>query len=312
MKTFIQATEIWAPARDRSVLEFHAGLFGPHHAFRAATQKMCFGYDEGLPGKAWASRHPIILNDLQNPLFRRRDAARNAELTCGIAIPVFAGDILLAVLVFLCSDDEEHVGAIELWHNDPALSAEMDRVDGYFGIAESFQWVAQHTPIARGVGLPGSAWQSGMPEIMNDPGYATRFVRRDGSRNLGIHKALGLPSPYEDGQNYVIAFLSALGTPIARRFEIWAPNDTGTALHFQSGQCDSETDLEQDYEGAAFERGIGLLGTIWQTGMPAVDEFIASEGSAVGASALKAGLSSMAAVPLLDAGRVKAVVAMYF
>ncbi len=99
---------------------------------------MCFGYDEGLPGKAWASRHPIILNDLQNPLFRRRDAARTAELTCGVAIPVFAGDILLAVLVFLCGDDEDHVGAIELWHNDPAHSAEMGMVDGYFGIAESF------------------------------------------------------------------------------------------------------------------------------------------------------------------------------
>jgi hypothetical protein len=312
MKTFIQATEIWAPARDRSILEFHAGLFGPHHAFRAATQKMCFGYDEGLPGKAWASRHPIILNDLQNPLFRRRDAARSAELTCGVAIPIFAGDILLAVLVFLCGDDEDHVGAIELWHNDPAQSADMGMVDGYFGIAESFQWVAQHTRFTRGFGLPGTVWQSGMPEIMNDLGYANRFVRRDDARRVGINKGLGLPSPYEDGQNYMVAFLSALGTPIARRFEIWVPNEAGTALRFQSGQCDNTSDLASDYEGAMFERGCGLLGTVWYTGMPAVDEFISSEGSAVGESALKAGLASMAAVPVLDAGRIKAVVTMYF
>ncbi|MDB5888962.1 MAG: hypothetical protein JWM03_1834 [Rhodocyclales bacterium] len=312
MKTFIQATEIWAPSRDRSMLEFHAGLFGTHHDFRAVTQKMCFGYDEGLPGKAWALRHPIILNNLQNPLFRRRDVARTAELTCGVAIPVFAGDILLAVLVFFCGDDEDRVGAIELWHNDPAQSAEMGMVDGYFGFAESFQWVAQHTRFARGFGLPGTVWQSGMPEIMNDLGHANRFVRRDDARRVGINKGLGLPSPYEDGQNYVVAFLSALGTPIARRFEIWVPDQAGTGLRFQTGQCDNTPDLASDYDKAVFERGVGLLGTVLHTGMPAVDEFIASEGSVVGASALKAGLASMAAVPLLQAGRIKAVVAMYF
>ena len=65
--------------------------------------------------------------------------ARSAsKLTRGVAIPIFAGDILLAVLVFLCGDDEDHVGAIELWHNDPAQSADMGMVDGYFGIAEEF------------------------------------------------------------------------------------------------------------------------------------------------------------------------------
>ena len=35
---------------------------------------MCFGYDEGLPGKAWAARHPILLKDLQQPYFRRAEA----------------------------------------------------------------------------------------------------------------------------------------------------------------------------------------------------------------------------------------------
>jgi hypothetical protein len=312
MKTFIQATEIWAPSRDRSVLQYHAGLFGPHHAFRAVTQKMCFGYDEGLPGKAWASRHPIVLNDLQNPLFRRRDAARNAELTCGVAIPVFAGDILLAVLVFFCGDDEDHVGAIELWHNDPGQSAEMGLEDGYFGIAESFKWVAQHTRFARGFGLPGAVWKSGMPEIMEDLGHANRFVRRDDARRVGINKGLGIPSSYAEGHNYVVAFLSALGTPIARRFEIWVPDQARTALRFETGQCDSTPDLASDYQGVTFERGNGLLGNVWHTGLPAVDEFIASEGSAVGASALKANLFSMAAIPVLEAGHIKAVVAMYF
>jgi hypothetical protein len=29
-----------------------------------------------------------------------------------------------------CGDDEKHVGAIELWHNDPEKSHEMGLVDG--------------------------------------------------------------------------------------------------------------------------------------------------------------------------------------
>ena len=37
---------------------------------------MCFGLDEGLPGKAWAERRPIVLEDLQEaalgtPIARR-------------------------------------------------------------------------------------------------------------------------------------------------------------------------------------------------------------------------------------------------
>jgi hypothetical protein len=312
MKTFIQVTEIWAPSRDRNILEYHAGLFGPHHAFRTVTQKMCFGYDQGLPGKAWATRRPVILNDLQDPLFRRSEAASKAGLTCGIAIPVFAGDMLLAVLVFFCGDDDDHVGAIELWHNDPAQSSDMGLADGYFGIAESFRWVAQHTRFASGFGLPGAVWKSGMPEIMDDLGHANRFVRHDDARRVGINKGLGIPSPYADGQNHVITFLSALGTPLARRFEIWVPNEQATALRFDTGQCDSAADLASEYRGVVFERGGGLLGKVWHTGLPVVDESIAGEGSAVGASALKANLSSMVALPVLDAGRIKAVVAMYF
>ena len=45
----------------------------------------------------------------------------------------------------------------------------------------------------RGFGLPGLAWKSGMPEILDDLGQSTRFVRRDDARQLGITKGLALP-----------------------------------------------------------------------------------------------------------------------
>lgn len=312
MKTFIQVTEIWTPNRDRTLLEFHDGLYGDHPGFGNASRKMCFGYDEGLPGHAWAERRPVILQDLQHSYFMRAEAARKSGLTCGVAIPVFAGEFLLAVLVFFCGDDADHVGAIELWHNNPAKSSSMGLVEGYFGIAESFRFTAQNTQMMRGFGLPGMVWESGMPEILEDLGHSKRFVRRDDARKVGINKGLGIPSMALPGQHYVMTFLSALGTPIARRFEIWVPDQLGAALKFRKGECDRNPRFAEDYAGLGVQRDIGLLGRVWTSGVPAVSASIADEISPVGTSARKAELASMVAIPVLDAGRTKAIVAMYF
>lgn len=312
MKTFIRVCEIWVPSRDRTVLEFQGGLYGPLKHFRAASERMCFGYDEGLPGKAWLARHPIILKDLQHSYFKRAQSAGDAGLTCAVAIPVFAGDYLLAVVVLFCGDDEDHVGAIELWHNDPARSHDMSLVDGYYGIADSFEYLSHHTQFRPGFGLPGLVWNSGMPEVMADLCNAEQFLRKDDARKVGLTKGLGLPSLYAPGQNYVLTFLSALGTPIARRFEVWVPDATREALIFHSGHCDATPDLGRAYAAARVHPGDSLIGVAWLSGIPTVSEAVAECGSAAGLSAREAGLEAALALPVLDQGRLKAVVAFYF
>lgn len=312
MKTFIQVTEIWTPTRDRSILEFHDGWYGEHQSFGIVSRKMCFGYGEGLPGKAWAERRPVIFTDLQNAYFLRAEAARRAGLNCGVALPVFAGDFLLAVLVFFCAADEQHVGAIELWHNNAADGAELKLEDGYFGIAESFKTVAQNTRFARGSGLPGLVWDSGMPQIMEDLGHSGLFVRSDDARRIGINKGLGLPSPYAPGQNYAMTFLSALGTPIARRFEIWVPKADGSALVFKNGECDRKPGYGTALAAVELAPGASALSKSWTSGLPVLSEHIASESSPVGTSAKAAELDSVVAIPLLQDGRVTAITAMYF
>lgn len=311
-QTFIQVTEIWVPSRDRSILEHLGGIYGPHHGFRLAAQNTCFGYDQGLPGRAWALRRPVVLRDLQHSYFRRAEAAQRAGLTCGVALPIFAGDYLLAVVSFFCGSDDDHVGAIELWHHDAEGSSEMRFVDGYFGIAESFEFSARHTTFMRGFGIPGLVWQSGMPLVMNDLGHTQRFLRRDDARRVGINKGLGLPSPYRAGHDYVLTFLSALGTPIARRFEIWVPDERHASLVFQDGLCDIDPQLSARYAALRLEAGWGLLGNVLLTGLPAVSEHIGSEQTPIGSSAAEAGLSALAALPVLENGRLKAVVGLYF
>ena len=119
MKTFIRVVELWVPDRTRTKLEFGGCLCSAEYSeFKAVSENALFAYDEGLPGKAWASGHPVILTKFANSYFKRTDEAVEAGLTCGVALPVFAGEFLMAVMVLFCGDDEKHVGAIELWHND--------------------------------------------------------------------------------------------------------------------------------------------------------------------------------------------------
>jgi hypothetical protein len=120
-------------------------------------------------------------------------------LTCGVALPVFAGEFLMAVMVLFCGDDEKHVGAIELWHNDPEVSHEMGLVDGYYGTADMFEFNSRHTKFPAGFGLPGRAWKAGMPLDHQGPAQRQEFSALGGSerdrdqlrRRHSLHDAAG-------------------------------------------------------------------------------------------------------------------------
>lgn len=309
MNTFVRVCEIWVPSKYRTELEFHSGLYGELQQFRVASERMCFGYDEGLPGKAWAERHPIVLKDLQHSYFKRAEAARQAGLTCGIAIPVFAGDYLLAVVVLYCGDDEEYFGAIELWH--AAGGGDLALVDGYYGAAADFEAASRLATFGPGAGLPGKAWQTGMPEVMSELWYDQRFRRRGEGQALGLSKGLAIPL-LQEGDTYVMTFLSALGSPVARRFEIWAPDAGHEAMLFAGGECDLNKAFPQDYANALVRRGEGPIGRVWASGLPEAFESLAQDQTAIGRSARKAGLAAMLAMPVLEKRRLKAVVALYF
>jgi len=75
MNTLIQATEIWVPDAEGSLLEFGDGLYASAVEFGAISRSMCFGRAEGLPGRVWDEARPILLTDLQGGHFRRAAAA---------------------------------------------------------------------------------------------------------------------------------------------------------------------------------------------------------------------------------------------
>ena len=294
MKTFIRVIEYWVPSDDRSLLEFGGGLFGPATRFAAATRDLCFGRGEGLPGQAWDAGRPIVLKDLEGSYFRRAAAARAEGLTCGIAMPIYKGKDLSSVVVIFCGDDAEHAGAIELWGNDPAESKDMNLVDGYYGsTGDTFEFISRSISFRRGNGLPGMAWERQTPVFLPDLGKGSGFLRADGAVKVGINRGFAIPCSTLDGSNFVMAFLSALATPLARRVEVWKPDAGGTQLHRSFGFSEVEGELTAADTTAIYGTAAGALGQAFASGRPFVVE-------------------PMIAIPMAPQGHVTAVMALHF
>ncbi len=311
--TFIRVVEIWLPDAQHTLLEFGGGLYGKATRFGAKSRQMCFGRGEGLPGRAWDEGRPIVLNQFEGSGFRRTELAHEEGLTSGIALPVFSGQTLKAVLVIFCGDDAQHAGAIELWRNDPAASRDMTLDDGYYGRTEdAFEFISRRTSFRKGVGLPGMAWEAGLPVFLADLGKGGRFLRSDSAQKVGINRGFAFPCASRGPDSYVLAFLSALATPIVRRLEIWQPTTGGAQLQLAEGFCEMQGELKPGSVAGGIGPGQGLLGAVWADAVPRVSEQATAEPGPPGAAAQAAGLASLAALPVLHEGRVVAVVGWYF
>jgi hypothetical protein len=315
MNTLIKAVEVWLPTPDRSLLEFGGGLFGSATGFGASSRAMCFGRGEGLPGRAWFDARPIVLKQLEGSYFRRADAAREAGYTCAIAVPVFVVEQLNAVVVFFCggtnSEDNAHDGAVELWRNNARVTTDMTLVDGYFGTeaAESFEPVTRDTYLPRGSGLPGMAWQKGAAVLIDDLGQTAKFMRADSAAEAGINRGLAFPCSSSSNDAYVLALLSTTQTPIAKRIECWAPDESRHGLQRVFGFCETEGALRASDGGTVLA---GAIGKAFASGVPVVNEAAGTEPGSVGSAATAAGLASLIALPVVSEGEVSEVVALYF
>jgi hypothetical protein len=312
MKTFIRAVEIWIPNKD-GLLEFGEARYERGlEEFREISELAVFAHGEGLPGMAWAARHPIILTDLVDSYFRRADEARMLGLSCAVAIPIFAGDVLKAVVgLFFGRDVDDAVGAIELWHNEADHSHELSLVDGYYGAADAFAFNSRQMKFPRGYGLPGRAWKADAPIVIAGLGESPQFLRARDAAESGIGFALAIPYTPNDKSTWIITFLSSFDTPFARRFEIWKTAAAGDCLTFDSGYCAGGADLAKIFAGQAVKKGEGCLGGCLATGMPAVIGNLGQDKCGPAAAATKAGLKEAVVLPVFRGTELQSVIAMY-
>lgn len=270
-KTFIRTLEFWVPDASGSLLEFGGGLFGDCKRFESATRQLCFGRGEGLPGQAWDAGHPIMLTSLQAPAFRRAAAAQAEGLTCAIALPVFVAERLTAVVVFFCGGDQDHAGAIELWHNAPQDGVDMNLREGYYGsTGDTFEFLSRCTSFRVGTGLPGRTWQRQGPVYLPDLGRGSGFLRADSAVKVGINRGFALPCGCADGGNYVLAMLSALATPIAQRVDVWEPDALQSHLEYSFGFSeDGTTQATSSREKLPLTSSV--IGQVYSQGVPVLD-----------------------------------------
>ncbi len=304
MPYFIKAAEAWLPDLSGQHLVLASATYSELQgealsAFQSESEESRFRINEGLPGKTWAARRPLIWTDLNTNHFKRREVANIAGLVCGASIPVFAGEFMLGIIVLFFADSDASNGAVEVWQNRDYYDRELRLVDGYYGELSNFEFISRHLTIMKGRGLPGLAWESSAPVIMTQLGEANGFLRARNAAESGITSGLAIPFFYTDRDVQALVLLSTQQTPIAKRFEIWAPDQSELYLLFQDGVCAEGSDLQATYRGAAFDRGDSALGHTWLTGRPMV------ESSSVSTEAV-------VYIPLLMSGALQSIVKLVF
>lgn len=297
---FIRVVEIWTPNESGEVLTLNDALYGELEAFGKLSAKTTFVYGEGLPGSAWKEKRPVVLKDFNETTFLRAGAARKVGLTSGVAIPIFDGKELNAVLVMLCGDRAEAKGAIEVWQDDH-LSG-MGLVDGFYGDMERFEWLSRHIRFPRGSGLPGEVWENGKAKVIGNLSDSTSFMRANNAVAAGITTGIGIPfySPDDEKEiTFVLSFLSADNTPLARRFEVWEEEDNGK-LKFSTGIDQRRDTIEASDTKQSINIGEGSIGQALEQGIPLVSENLENDD-----------FSSLLAIPILRPGQPDSVVAFY-
>ena len=311
-RAFVRATEVWTLDQSTNRLTLASAFHGSMTGFAQVSDQESFGMGEGLPGRAWQFRAPVMLKGFRDSYFRRTEAAEREGLTVGLAIPVFShrGE-LMGVVVFLCGDDAEHVGAIEIWHGGDESGDTMGLVDGYFGTAAHFEWISKRTRFPRGMGLPGQIWASGRPQLMHDLGNSRRFIRSESAEKAGLTFGIAFPVTSHSTGTTVLTLLSARGTPIARRFEIWSVLDRRW-MKFRDGVCELEgTPSGHDAE-LLVRDGDCVLTRVAATGVPEVVADLSGSTDILERAAARAGFRSLVALPVHGSDGLSDVVAWYF
>lgn len=299
---FIRVVEIWRPDPDKGGLVLADGAYGGLDEFQKASADTVFPYGKGLPGLAWQARHPKILSKFENSVFARTEIAHEAGLTSAVAIPIFAGEFVQAVILFLCGnslDSEEATGAIEVWCEDVELGC-LKLSEGYYGDLQKFETLSRSIQFQKGVGLPGEVFSKEEPKLIPDITEDTSaFLRAKYAKEVGISAGVGIPF-FGEGDNAVLTFLSSQATPIALRFEVWKPSEVEDVLEFKGGIAGGATVTEPAGKELAIARGAHTIGAAWQFGMPLI------------ATGEKAdGHDSLLVIPVIQKGKLNSILACY-
>ncbi|WP_226638370.1 hypothetical protein [Novosphingobium profundi] len=309
---FIRAIEVWVPSADGTTIDLQSGIYGEMDYFAGVSRGMQFHFGEGLPGRSWKEQRPILIKDLANSFFVRKEAALSEGLSCAVAVPGFDGARCVSVTLFFCGDDRFRLGALELWCARQG-EEELRLEDGYFGRARCFEADAHTFRFHRGYGVPGKAWDQGQPVILPKLSPEGRFQCNEAQEPTGFDRAMAVPCPSRDGATWVLTLVSSRISPVAGRVEHWRLDESGSAFRFAAGYCETESDLALIHAQAHVSTDEGPFARACRKRIPLVDEDLATDVTdPIAQGAVAAGLKSMVVFPLHGGEQCDGVLVWYF
>lgn len=222
----LKVVEVWTPA-ENGQLTVDSAIYQGVEAFEEASRNLTLAEGTGLPGWVWSAGVPVLFDDLNSADFVRNEAAAESNLGAGFGLPVFDGDDLAAVMIFLFDSHELATGAFESWlPND--VRNELELGTGYYSKLERFRRLSQYLRFPYGAGLPGEVWQTLTPALISRLGEAAQFLRASGAEADGLESGLAVPVVQStDTLRSVFVMLSGDESPIARVLSTWVPSADG-------------------------------------------------------------------------------------
>jgi hypothetical protein len=296
--SFLQAVEVWLP--QGSYLLRSSAAYGSNPALAESPASPLLHRGEGVAGAAFSSGHAQVLSGDALPAQARFEVA--------VALPFFAGSTLLAVTVLWCASRADDASCVELW--EPNALRELAHAGGHYGGFTAFERLSRVMRFQSGSGIPGLTWQRNLPLITPDLSGSTSFLRAAAAREVGIHSALSLPLYRSGALNAVALFLSTRRPPLARAIEVWMP-DAQQRLHISEALYEPAlAEFERDNRCVEFQPGHGLVGKVFDTGVPLALERKAGDGFSGHVGAAEAGFTMALGLPIHDGRRVRAVVVL--
>lgn len=213
--TFLSVVEIWRPDVTRTHLKWMGGHYDAAPAFGEAARGTTFRMGEGVPGQAWETGKPVLLDGLVGTNFVRNVAAAEAGLGSVLAIPFRRNNQVEAVVLMLMSVRNDLCGVAEVWRPaDDGEGLALDR--GYYSSLTRFGAASKQVRFGRGEGLPGRVWQTGRPHVAPDVSRWDAFVRRSPAEADHITTGVGIPLFVDDQLESVVTVFGTREVPLAR------------------------------------------------------------------------------------------------
>jgi hypothetical protein len=184
-----------------------------------------FRRGEGLPGTVWERERALVWSDLGTH-FVRAEYAAAAGIDGAIGFPWFQGRELVGVVTLLLTSATDEIGCIELWNHESPLEA-LKHGGGHYVNASDFARLSRLIQFPYAAGLPGLAWSTGMPVLVDDVRASSDFIRAGPAASSGLSRGVSVPLFRERKVVHVLAFLCGASHSFLRAFEVFTWEDQG-------------------------------------------------------------------------------------